>query len=242
MTPSCEKWVPVPGFEGFYEVSSIGRVRSVDHYTEPKVDSIGRHQPRALMKGKIIAQRKHQFGYWVVTLSKNNKIFTRVVHRLVAEGFYGPRPKGNVIRHLNGNPEDNRVENLAYGTQKENMQDAIQQDTVEHGERRGNALHTNEEIRQLKRDLICGMSTGEAAKKYKMPQSQVCKIADGNAWKRVGLQISRSKKCKFLTDEEKAKAVALYQAGGHPVSRLAKEFGCSNTQIWNAIRKAKNEN
>ena len=237
-----EKWVPVYGFEGFYEVSSFGRVRSVDHYTEPKIDSMGRRQPRTLMRGKIISQRKHQFGYWVVTLSKNNKVFTRVVHRLVAEGFYGARPKGNVIRHLNGNPEDNRVENLAYGTQKENMQDAIEQNTLEYGERRFNALHTNEEIKQLKRDLICGMTTGEAAKKYKMPQSQVWKVAMGRAWGRVGLQISRSKKCKFLTDEEKAKAVARYKAGDCSVSKLAEELGVSGTQIWNAIRKSKDEN
>ena len=58
-----EVWKQVVGFEGFYEVSNIGRVRSVDHVIPAHIDKIGRHIPDVTKKGKIIDQREHQFGY-----------------------------------------------------------------------------------------------------------------------------------------------------------------------------------
>lgn len=53
----------------------------------------------------------------------------RYVHVLVAESFIGPKPEGLEVRHLNGNPEDNRVENLAYGTRSENVLDSVKHGT-----------------------------------------------------------------------------------------------------------------
>lgn len=240
--PNYEIWKPFYGFEGFYEVSNQGRVRSVDHYISEKIDVMGRHIPPILKRGKLLKQRKHPFGYKLVTLSKNNEIFHRVIHRLVAEAFLGPRPsEETVIRHLNGNPTDNRLENLAYGTQKDNMMDAIKQDTVEYGERRYNAKLDNATVIEIKKEIICGYGSGEISKKYGVPQSQIWKIGMVLAWKRVGFEITQTKKCKFLTDEEKQEVVRLRHDEHMPLKKIAKHFGVSVTQICNTIEKFKNE-
>lgn len=101
------------GYEGRYEVSSLGRVRSV---------------PRARTKGGILkpwAQGK--VGYLAVKLRDRPHRPDRsaLVHTLVAEAFLGPRPNGQQVRHLNTQSQDNRVENLAYGTGLDNAQDAV---------------------------------------------------------------------------------------------------------------------
>ena len=104
-------WLPVVGFEGLYEVSSNGRVASL----------LGRNR-RILRAGD-------SRGYRLVILRRGGMSHTRLVHRLVLEAFVGPRPEGMVARHLNGDPGDNRLENLAWGTQSENNYDKVRHGT-----------------------------------------------------------------------------------------------------------------
>lgn len=98
-----ETWLPVPGTDGLYEVSTVGRLRKFFKYG-PKI-----------MRGYIA-----QHGY--VMSSINGRTVGR--HVLVATAFHGPRPPGLVVRHLNGIPDDNRPENLKWGTPKENAEDS----------------------------------------------------------------------------------------------------------------------
>jgi hypothetical protein len=109
-----EEWRAIPGYEGLYEVSDQGRVRSLDRDWGP--DSRGRRRPR---RGKMLRPSTAS-GYPVVVLAGRS---TRSVHSLVAEAFLGPRPSGLVVRHLNGDYLDPRAENLAYSTRKENAAD-----------------------------------------------------------------------------------------------------------------------
>lgn len=232
-----EEWRPCLGFEGYYEVSNLGRVRSVDHYTTPKTDTIGRKHPKRLMKGKIISQRDHAFGYKVVTLSKDNQVFTRTVHKLVAEAFLGVRENEEiVVRHLNSDPTDNRLENLQYGTQLENMQDAISADTMEFGERRYNAKFDNKTIKKIKEDLILGASPTDIFNKYGMKQSQVGKMLAGRAWRRVGPLVTRPPKNIFLTKEQKKEVLRLRELG-KTYKEIAEVFGCSKNQIFTTVKK-----
>lgn len=107
------RWVCVPGYEGLYEVSDEGNVRSLR---------------RATTSGRILKLIRSR-GYCFVTLSRNGHERSQAVHVLVLAAFIGPRPDGMDIRHLDGNGENNRLDNLAYGTRSENMQDALRHRT-----------------------------------------------------------------------------------------------------------------
>jgi hypothetical protein len=117
-----EQWRPVPGFEGSYEVSDHGRVRSVDRLV-PYRD--GNHRRR---KGQILAGRLDPDGRPTVSLRKSPPYRARV-QRLVLEAFVGPAPEGTVCCHNDGDPTNNRLSNLRWDTMTANQLDAVRHGT-----------------------------------------------------------------------------------------------------------------
>lgn len=115
--------MPIPGYAGSYEVSDHGQVRSI-----ARIDYAGRRWP-----GRILKPGRTGSGgdYLKVTLCRDGQVESRAIHRLVLLAFAGEPSPGLVARHLNGVPSDNRLSNLAWGTQSENNQD-----TVRHGNNR----------------------------------------------------------------------------------------------------------
>lgn len=109
----CEEWRPIPGFPD-YEVSSLGNVRS---WIGPGGTS-GRLR---LTVPRVRAQTLTADGYFRLNIERK----ARLVSHLVALAFLGERPPGEQVRHLNGNPQDNRAANLAYGTRSENTLDSV---------------------------------------------------------------------------------------------------------------------
>lgn len=120
-----EEWRPVPGHEGMYKVSSHGHVRSIDRIV---MRSHGAPLP---LKGRILRPAENKHGYQQVVLSSGQKR-TVEVHTLVAAAFLGPRPDGFDVCHHDGNPRNNRVENLRYGTKGENSMDMVRHGTHNH--------------------------------------------------------------------------------------------------------------
>lgn len=109
-----EIWKPVTGYEMIYEVSNLGRVRSLDRVVNGK-------NCRKLRKGKILNPVNAR-GYNRVCLYKNGVWKRFLVHRLVAQAFI-PNPNNlPVINHINEIKTDNRSENLEYCTQKQNLE------------------------------------------------------------------------------------------------------------------------
>src|SRR4051794_10511209 len=100
-----EKWLPVCGFEGLYEVSSFGRVRSL---------------ARPYCTGKIRTPTNEHFGYFRIDLWKNSKRTPKKIHRIVAETFLPNPLHKREVNHKNGIKADNRVENLEWATSSEN--------------------------------------------------------------------------------------------------------------------------
>lgn len=119
MTPN-EEWRPVVGFEDYYEVSSLGRVRSLDRLvgTGPGGNS------KRLLPGRVLSAGSGTH-YRNVSLKVNKVATTRTVHTLVAEAFLGPRPEGHDVCHNNGDRHDNRAENLRYDSHAVNQRDQL---------------------------------------------------------------------------------------------------------------------
>jgi hypothetical protein len=112
-------WTSIPGYEGFYEVSNYGDVRSLTRSVP-----YGRHK-RTMYQGRDIKQFISG-SYLSVKLSKTGVTKTKYIHELVLLAFEGYRPtvEGKCeIRHLDGDKTNNRLGNLKYGTTKENFED-----------------------------------------------------------------------------------------------------------------------
>lgn len=123
-----EKWAPVVGFEGRYEVSDHGQVRSLPRRIQQL--SRGGNMFERTFPGKILKQVVHSdSGYPYVGLYRQTgPAVSRTVHTLVLDAFVGPCPSGQLARHLDGNPANNLLSNLLWGTHSENCYD-----TIRHG-------------------------------------------------------------------------------------------------------------
>jgi hypothetical protein len=105
-----EIWKLVPGYDGKYEVSDQGRVRSFQRSPQ----------------GVILRPGRMPSGHLSVALGRGN---SQCVHKLVLLAFVGAAPAKHECRHLNGDPADNRLENLCWGTRSENINDAVRHGT-----------------------------------------------------------------------------------------------------------------
>lgn len=113
-----ERWRDIIGFEGLYQVSNLGRVRSLDRVIGSDKRS---NQTR---KGRILKPAKgNKFGHLKVNLWRNNNSNRVWLHRLVAEAFIGPCPDGQEVRHGPNGLTDNSIFNLSYGTRQDNNLD-----------------------------------------------------------------------------------------------------------------------
>ena len=115
-----EDWRAVPGWGDLYEVSDQGRVRSL-----PRVTRGGFSGTRRI-PGKILSPVPTVSGHVGVMLKDGKRVFRSGIHRLVMLSFVGPCPEGMEVCHNNGEPSDNRLANLRYGTRSENIYDAVQ--------------------------------------------------------------------------------------------------------------------
>jgi hypothetical protein len=126
-------------------------------------------------------------GYFQVQLSKARKKHIRYIHILVLECFVGPRPhEGHHARHLDGNPQNNSVTNLAWGTPLENAADTARHGRTACGIKQG-LSKLNEEKVQLARELDAqGFSKAEIARRLKISRSCVRQVVSAQTWKHVG--------------------------------------------------------
>lgn len=110
-----ERWRPVPGYEGFYQVSDRGSVLSL-----ARLDARGRRRQE-----RILRLHRARSGHLSVALCRNGERQNYLVHHLVLMAFIGPRPVGMEGCHWNDVPDDNRVENLRWDTRSSNLLDCV---------------------------------------------------------------------------------------------------------------------
>ena len=146
-----EEWRPVRGFEGFYEVSTRGRVRSVPRVVEYRDGRVREYE------GVVLAQSDNGYGYRVVTLSRSKSCKkVRLVHQLVMEAFFGPRPEGLDTCHRDNDKTNNSLGNLRYDTRESNLADSK---TLADTCNRGHPIRGRNEMSSQRRCLACSRAT-----------------------------------------------------------------------------------
>lgn len=185
------KWRSVKGYEGLYRVSNDGLVESLPR-------TVKRSDGRVLkFKGKRLKGTPNWHGYPEVRLPGSRRGCAITIHTLVLTAFVGPRPEGMECRHLNGIRTDNRVENLAWGTLKENTADkALHGMTTKgrpsktKGEKHGMAKFTDDEVTIIRKEFTGrrGWMVKEA-KRRSVSVWTIRNIIHGRTYKNTGKKV-----------------------------------------------------
>lgn len=168
-----ETWRPVVGYEGRYEVSDRGRVRAL-------FGAAGWPPPPRLLSTT-------GSPYPTVTLRRDGTSITRNVHVLVLTAFVGPCPTGMQCRHLDGNPRNNTLSNLRWGTRAENNADTTRHGRAgrNRGERHARAVLTAETVTAIRQRVAAGESQRSVARAFGIGQPHVSRLARGARWAHV---------------------------------------------------------
>ncbi len=165
-----EHWRDVAGYEGFYQVSNRGQVRSLDRI------SCGKR-----LRGRMMELEPGD-GYLRAKFRAGNGQRKYSVHILVALAFIGPKPVGHQVAHKDGNRANNHVENLRWATPKENHADRLEHGTAPRGEQCGMSKLTECDVHQIRRLLSEGLARKTVATRFGVSQSAISKIKHGHTW------------------------------------------------------------
>ncbi len=170
-----EAWKPVVGYEGWYEVSDIGRVR--------RVHIIPIDRTNRILKNQL----NRYNGYQHIVLSKNGVKKHQYIHRLVGQAFLlVPTDKqANEINHKNGVRTDNKVKIFEWVTRQGNVDNAIARGTAVRGERVGGSKLTEEKVKEIRRACTRGEDYGELSARYGISKASITLIKQRKNWKHV---------------------------------------------------------
>lgn len=162
-----EKWVSIKGYEGLYEISDLGGVKSIYR------TGIGRHRCKRIFRGKVLLQPISRDLYHTVALCKDGKVKRFYTHRLIALNFLNNESNKPQINHINGIKTDNRPENLEWCTGKENAIHANKTGLSKVGTRHYLAKLNEEQVRSIRMDK---RSQKDIAENYNISIDTVYKV------------------------------------------------------------------
>lgn len=163
-----EVWKDIKGYEGMYQVSSYGRVKSVNREISQQKD--GTYFSRK-MKSRILKTQIINSGYELVNLSKNGIRDARTVHRLVAEAFVQKENGRDDVNHIDGNKTNNLVDNIEWVSRSENVQHSYDHLTRKSKGKNVKCIDTGEVFR----------SVAEAARKKKLSRVAISHSLNGRS-------------------------------------------------------------
>ena len=160
---------PIPGFDGYF-ADTDGHIWSI--------------RPRFKTKERRLKPSRNSGGYSLVGLYKNGVLSSHSVHRLVLLAFCGnPPTEKPITRHLNGNPKDNSLRNLVYGTQTENKADSRRHGTLIMGERVGISKLTAERVLEIRRLYAAsGNTLRSLAKMFAVSHEAIRLVVSRRTW------------------------------------------------------------
>ena len=193
------KWVK--GYEGYYEVSNKGRVRSTSY------------------KGtRILRPSKTKRGYLNVVFCVNQVKVHKLVHRLVAEAFLVNPNNLEQVNHISGNKEDNSVENLEWCTQEYNNIHAYNTNLLSRYEDRPEAKLTKEKVLQIPELIKQGATTDDLKNIFKVSRRCIDNIFEGKNWTGLGVDFTKLKPCRKIRNKP-----SRYQLGNTVLNSSYKE-------------------
>jgi lambda repressor-like predicted transcriptional regulator len=174
-----EIWKDIKEFEGTYQVSNRGNVRSLDRTV------ITNNGYRRGLKGKNVIKMTDRYGYSYVNLSTSPKYKSKKVHRLVAQAFI-PNPENKPqVNHINGIKTDNRVENLEWCTGKENAKHASDNKLTVFGEKHPKSILTEQNVLQIRKLYQDGLTIRELSKRYNVAYPTIRDTISKRRWKHL---------------------------------------------------------
>jgi hypothetical protein len=172
-----ETWKQVVGFEGLYEVSDLGRVRSSDRMSKSKLGSYRKQS------GKLILGGTNSRGYRLCLLyPAEGKRKTVYFHHLVLKTFVGDPLPSQEACHNDGNKQNNRLDNLRWDTHVKNCGDREKHGTNHKGSLNGNSKLTEKDVLMIRYDTRRYI---DIAKQYEISQSLVSMIKTRKWWKHI---------------------------------------------------------
>lgn len=185
-----EIWKDIPNFEGSYQVSNMGRVRSVDREVTYKDGKKCRH------KGRVLKPYLNNKGYEYLKLCIDNGRNNKSVHRLVLEAF---KPHVNMsdleVNHIDGNKLNNHLTNLEWVTRRDNILHAYDMGLIKNrGKDSYHVKLSNADVLDILQRLDTGESQGDIALDYGVGRTSISNINTGTTWRSVREEYERTKK------------------------------------------------
>ena len=165
-----EVWKDIPGYEGEYQASTLGRIKSLARKIQGRNWSTGKPFFHTIPERILKPGRFCKTGHLSVILRR--KTNGKPVHQLVMRTFVGEPPEDMEVLHKNGDPTDNRLSNLRYGTRTDNILDVYRQGG------RWRKLSTDD-VEAIRFGLYCGMRGVDLARQFCVSQSTICIVKGG---------------------------------------------------------------
>lgn len=181
-----EIWKDVLGYGGYYAVSNLGRIKSLDRYARNNINGGKRYIP-----GRIISQKTKSNGYKEVSINIDRSKRSRYVHRLVCEAFFGKIEDKLAVNHKDGDKSNNRLDNLEICTYSQNSKHSyhVLNNKLKplKGEGHARSKLKEEEVIHIKSSYIKGSSNAEIHSTYKgrVSKTQINSIMYGLSWKHL---------------------------------------------------------
>ena len=180
-----EEWKPIQNYEGLYEISNLGNVRSLDR--EVIVTRKNKTSFKRTLKGQVLRLSKTTKGYPQIALGKNGKLKSFEVHRLVAKAFMENPHNFIVVNHIDGNIKNNNVSNLEWCTHSHNSKHAYAIGVLKpiRGEKNTQSILTDKEVLEIRRLNASGLSQRKLGKMFNVCHTTIRMIILRRKWKHI---------------------------------------------------------
>lgn len=180
-----EVWKSIPGFEGLYEASTHGRIRSVDRLVT------GKNGVTKPFHGRVLAPRPMNAGYLMVNLCKDGKAVNYLIHRLIATTFLPNDDDLAEVNHIDGVKSNNVLSNLEWMSRVRNIRHAMGMGLIQGlGENNPAAKLTEKQVIQIKEMLYLGLHPKELAEAFGVMPSTINDIQLYRSWSHVHVEQS----------------------------------------------------